>query len=117
MTGEQNICNSFCGFRESEEKKVPVVHNKSCNMYTKSHKGHFKCWKCGQSYGTHKLLSLHSGGDSYITLYKKFVDLLFYYITRSLLQLRSFLLYRILSLHGFTNSQIYKNIIEQYLIK
>ena len=70
MTGEQNICNNSCGFREGEEKKVPVVHNKSCNMYAKSHKGPFKCWKCGQRYGTQNLLSLHSGGDSYISVYK-----------------------------------------------
>ena len=52
----------MCSLREGKERKVPVVHNKSCDMYDKSHRGRFKCWQCNQRYSTKKLLSLHGRG-------------------------------------------------------
>ena len=65
----RNICQNMCSLREGKERKVPVIHNKSCDMYAKSHKGRFKCWQCNQRYSTKKLLSLHGRGMySYITV-------------------------------------------------
>ena len=63
----RNICQNMCSLREGKETKVPVVHNKSCDMYTKrrkSNKGRqrFKCRQCNQRYSTKKLLSLHGRG-------------------------------------------------------
>ena len=58
----RNICQNMCSLREGKERKVPVIHNKSCDMYAKSHKGRFKCWQCNQRYSTKNLLSLHGRG-------------------------------------------------------
>ena len=49
------------GIEETLNLEIHSAPEANGDMYAKSHRGRFKCWKCGRRFRTKKLFDLHNG--------------------------------------------------------
>ena len=53
--------NSPSNIEETLNLEINSAPEANGDMYAKSHRGRFKCWKCGRRFRTKKLFVLHNG--------------------------------------------------------